>query len=135
MAKKVVTASVDIRCTRTDPGYKRLINRMDRNSARAAYNFARRGTMHVRRNAPVDTGFLKSQVGWRRISKGVFEVFVEGDTTTETGAYYAKYVEYGHFIKDRQGHIVGYQPAQPFFRPGIRQAQAEFIAEMKAVFK
>lgn len=130
-----ITAGVSIRCTRTDPGYRRLINTLERNSARAAYNFARRGSARVRHLAPVDTGFLKENVGWRRISKGVYEVYVDGDTTTESGAYYALYVEYGHTIRDQSGHVVGYQPAQPFFRPGIRMAQMEFKREMKGVFR
>jgi HK97 gp10 family phage protein len=43
----------------------------------------------------------------------------------ETGAYYAVYVEYG----------TRYMRAQPFFRPAIELAKAQFRAEMKAVFK
>jgi|AACY02.16.fsa_nt_gi Bacteriophage protein of unknown function (DUF646). len=107
---------------------------MESNAARASYNFARRGTANVRRRAPVDTGYLKAHVNWRRISKGIFEVYVDGDTQLESGAYYAVYVEYGHTIRTPDGRVVGFQPAQPFFRPGIREAQQQFTKEMKAVF-
>lgn len=122
---QVATAKVTIRCTRQDPGFNELRRKMESNSARAVYNFARRGTMYVRAGAPVDTGYMKTQVEWVRLSKGVFEIRVNGNVDANTGAYYAIYVEYG----------TRNMAAQPFFRPGIERAKKEFREDMRGVFK
>lgn len=120
---------------RQDPGFKRTKARVETNSARISYNFARNATGLMRSMAPVDTGYLKSQIEWERLAKGVYEVRVNGSIEQETGAYYAIYVEYGHTIVNADGERVGYQPAQPFFRPAIELAVARFREEMKGVFR
>lgn len=132
--KDTLAIPVSYRCERRDPGFVKTRKRLETNSARISYNFARRAVSHARAFAPVDTGFLKSQIEWERLGKGHYEVRVNGSVSAETGAYYAIYVEYGHTIVNSQGERVGYQQAQPFFRPAIELALAEFRAEMRSVF-
>lgn len=101
-------------------------NRIRSNSRKAVRNFGKTGERLVKVNAPVRTGYLKSQVGHEVSDLGtVAEVFVDGNVTLKTGAFYAIYVEYG--TRDRA--------ARPFFWPAIRQAQKAFVAEMMRVFK
>lgn len=122
---KTLTIPIAVIGERRDPGFVELRSKIESNGARASYNFARRATSYARRLVPVDTGYLLSQIEWERISKGVFEVRVNGSVQAETGAYYAIYVEFG----------TRYMRAQPFFRPAIALARREFIEEMKAVFR
>lgn len=96
------------------------------NSHKAVRNFGRRGERYVKALAPVDTGYMKSQVGHEVQWAGkVAEVFVDGYVDLQVGAYYAVYVEYG----------TRHMRAQPFFWPGVRKAQREFVAEMRRVFR
>lgn len=130
----MATLNTNIVWVRKGQGTEVLKRRVQSNSARAAYNFARAGVVQVRNRAPKRTGYLASQVKWKRHGYGDFEVYIDGNTTTKTGAYYAPYVEYGHIVRNQHG-THGYKPANPFFRQAIIIQKRIFIQEMKAVFK
>ena len=103
-----------------------LKKRLNANATKAVKNFGRKGEKYVKALAPVDTGYMKSQVGHDIQWAGKqAEVFVDGYVDLEIGAYYAVYVEYG----------TRNMRAQPFFWPGVHQAQREFVAEMRKVFR
>lgn len=121
----VGAASVSIRTTRQHRDFEALKKRIRSNANRAAYNFARGAVQEIRMRAPKRTGFMASQVKWTRVSAGVFDVYVDGNITAKTGAFYSVYVEYG----------TRNMAAQPFFRPAIEARKRIFIDEMKAVFR
>jgi len=121
----VPAVRISIKTKREDPGFIRVRNRIETNSATAAYNFARRTVKYARIYAPVDTGYMKSQIKWQKLDVGKFIVYVDGSLATEDGAFYAIYVEYG----------TRYMAAQPFFEPAIQQAKREFKSDMKKVFR
>lgn len=120
----VVSAPIQMRWRNTHV-FDRLAGRVSSNGARFSYNFARRGTKYVREYAPVRTGYLKSQVKWKKVKDKHYMVYVNGSINAETGAFYSIYVEYG----------TRNMAAQPFWRPGIERAIAEFRAEMRTVFR
>lgn len=130
----MATAVFPILVTRRDKNFSGLKNRVRGNSARAAYNFARGAVVQVRNRAPKRTGYMASMVKWERHGYGDFSVYIDGNTRTETGAYYAPYVEFGHVVRNQYG-THGYEPAQPFFRPGVKAQKDIFLREMKAVFR
>ena len=67
----------------------------------------------AKRSAPVDTGNLRSQIGFERSPDGKsVEVFAN--------APYSGYVEFG----------TRYQRAQPYFRPAIIKALAKLNADL-----
>lgn len=122
---KTYSAKNSIRVHRTHRGFDQLMADINGNAERFAYNFARRSVKNIRALAPVRTGYMKSKVQWKRNAPYDFTVLVDGSVNLETGAFYAIYVEYG----------TRNMAAQPFFRPGVAQAVAEFKREMKGVFR
>lgn len=111
---------------RRGTGPSLLKKRLVSNSKKAVRNFGQRGERYVKALAPVDTGYMKSKVGHELQWAGkVAEVFVDGYVDLQVGAYYAVYVEYG----------TRNMRAQPFFWPGVRRAQREFVAEMMRAFR
>lgn len=121
---KTYSASAKTTVTRTPGAFADLQARITKNAEHFAYNFARRATKNMKAIAPVDTGYMKSQIKWKRNGKHDFTVYVDGSVNTERKAFYAIYVEYG----------TRNMAAQPFFRPGVEQAVLEFKREMKGVF-
>lgn len=90
--------------------------RVQSNSSKAAYNFARSATASAKRRAHVITGNLKRSIHWVRLSEGKFVVRV--------GAYYGVYEEYG----------TRHRPPHPYFRPAVVEAKADFMRDMARVF-
>lgn len=102
-----------------------MARRIDGNAARASYNFARGVVREAKIRVPKRTGYLASQIKWRRDSFGKFTVYVDGSVQMNTGAFYAVYVEYG----------TRHMAAQPYFRPAVEMMKAEWRREMRAVFR
>lgn len=97
-------------------GIPSIIKRVQSNSARASYNFARRVTASAKRRVHVITGHLKASITWVKTSVGRFKVVV--------GAHYGVYEEYG----------TRYRPPHPYFRPAVEEAKVEFERDLAKVF-
>jgi HK97 gp10 family phage protein len=121
----VAQATISFKSSRRHNDFRQLKKRVRSNAHRAAYNFARGTVKDAKVLAPKRTGFMASRIMWQKIKPGVFDIFVDGDTIEETGAYYAIYVEHG----------TRHMAAQPFFRPAIEMRKRIYKAEMKAVFR
>lgn len=119
-----LTATTTITCGRTRK-IPELKKRIRSNANQAAYNFARAVVVEAKVRVPKRTGYLASQIKWERISPGVFDVFVDGNINTKTGAYYGIYVEYG----------TRNMAAQPYFKPSVEAQKVAFRRDMKAVFR
>lgn len=98
-------------------GIPRIQRNVKANSNRAAYNFARSVQAGARRRVHVITGRLKASIERFRLGPGHHKVIV--------GMYYGVYEEYG----------TRYRPPHPYFRPAVAAAKAQFMREMKGVFR
>lgn len=98
-------------------GFRQLARQIDTFSARNAYNFARSVESGSKRRAHVITGFLRDSIYRERLGYGKHRVVV--------GAPYGVYEEYG----------TRYRPPHPYFRPAVEVAKAEFLANMRKVFR
>lgn len=87
------------------------------NSHAAAYNFARRGASAAKRRAHVITGYLRDSITTQMVRPGHHKIVV--------GAHYGVYEEYG----------TRHRPAHPFLRPAVQEVRAQFLADMRNVFK
>jgi HK97 gp10 family phage protein len=121
----MVTATIGVKTTRQHREFVTLKKELRSKAHRAVYNFARGSVKDAKVLAPKRTGYMASQIKWKRNAAGDYTVYVDGDTRSGTGAYYAVYVEYG----------TRHQAAQPFFTPAIENRKRLFIEEMAQVFK
>jgi HK97 gp10 family phage protein len=105
--------------------WRDLGRRVTANANQAAYNYARAVVKEAKLRVPVRTGYLRSQIKWERNGPGDFTIFVDGDPSTRTGAFYGVYVEYG----------TRNMAARPYFTPAVHITKVQFMADMKAVFR
>lgn len=87
------------------------------NSHAAAYNFARRGSSAAKRRVHVITGYLRDSIHTEMVKPGHHKIVV--------GAHYGVYEEYG----------TRHRPPHPFLRPAVREVKAQFLLDMRQVFR
>ena len=116
--------------TRQRGSLDHVTKRIRSNSKFACRRWATVTKAFAKKTAPVDTGYMKTQIkaeksGIQTRSRFAWEVYVDGLVTPEKGAFYAVYVEYG----------TRYMRAQPFFWPGVRAGHHAFMYAMVNVYK
>ena len=113
MAKARVRVSME----RTGSGFDAMARRVETVSGHAARSWAATVKNAAIAKAPVDTGYLRDSITTERLAPKHWKVKV--------GAHYGVYVEYGP----------RYMAAQPYFRPAVKTANAEFRRKIKTVFR
>jgi HK97 gp10 family phage protein len=114
-----------VHTTRQRGSLDHVVKRIQQNSRHATRRWATVTKASVRKLAPVDTGFMKSMVKSERHGDMDWEVYVDGNLITDSGAFYAIYVEHG----------TRYQRAQPFFWPSVNMGHGVFTYLMINVYK
>lgn len=102
---------------RSDDGWDALGRRVETNVGHAAQKWATNVKKHAKMRVPVRTGALRDSIATKRVGTRHWKVSV--------GKEYGVYVEYG----------TRYMHAQPYFRPAIRFANAEFRKDIAKAFK
>jgi len=112
MKYKIDINAADLRLLRKKVSDLRAID--EKGLSGALKSAAATASNTAKRSAPVDTGNLRSQIGFERSPDGKsVEVFAN--------APYSGYVEFG----------TRYQRAQPYFRPAIIKALRQLDADLK----
>lgn len=94
-----------------------IIKTVQSNSAAAAYNYARRTSTDAKGRVHVITGHLRDSIHTEKRAVGRHAVVV--------GAHYGAYEEYG----------TRHRPPHPFLRPAVEAQKAQFLADLRNVFK
>ena len=111
MRYKIEIDAADLKALRRKVSDLRAIDEKGLSGALKAAGAA--ASNNAKRNAPVDTGNLRGQIGFERSPNGKsVEVFAN--------APYSGYVEFG----------TRYQRAQPYFRPAIIKALSQLNADL-----
>lgn len=77
----------------------------------------------MKREAPVDTGYLREQIASRYEDSGFTGI-------VQAHAEYSPHVEFGHRVVNSQGDQVGYVEGQYYARKAYVLRRQEFIDEM-----
>ena len=116
MKYKIEIDSADLKAIRKKVSDLRAID--ERGLSGALKSAANSAANDAKRKAPVDTGNLRSNIGFERSADGKsVEVFAN--------APYSGYVEFG----------TRFQKAQPYFRPAIIKALAQLNRDLERLIK
>ncbi len=88
-----------------------------------------RGGVRTGRLAAAIRNRVKSQTYNDTFFKATVGVPMGKKRDDETGAYYARFVEFGHAIVDRSNRVHGHVPAVPFLSMGLENSSKANIAE------